>query len=234
MIDIHSHILPGIDDGSQSVSESVSLLREERRQGVDTVFLTPHFYAEENDPVSFLKKRYRAWRKLEPCLFPGLPKVRLGTEVQYFEGICAVEDIRHLRIVGTDYILLEMPFSGWSDRMIADVIELEERYELRVILAHIERYLAKQRPETWKMLRANGVLMQSNVSFFTERKTRKQALSMLERKEIHFLGSDCHNMESRRPNWDALPSQAAALYRHSAGYWAMNGLDTDGIHLDMT
>ena len=111
MIDLHTHILPQIDDGSQSVPESVSLLREERRQGVDTVFLTPHFYAEENCPVSFLKKRYRAWRKLEPYLFPGLPTVRLGAEVQYFEGICAVEDIRHLRIVGTDYLLLEMPFS---------------------------------------------------------------------------------------------------------------------------
>lgn len=234
MIDLHTHILPEIDDGSRSVSESISLLREEHRQGVDTVFLTPHFYAEENSPVSFLKKRYRAWRRLEPYLFPGLPAVRLGAEVQYFEGICAVEDIRHLRIVGTDYLLLEMPFSRWTDRMVADVMELGERYELCVILAHIERYLAKQQPETWKMLRANGVLMQSNVSFFTERKTRKQALAMLERGEIHFLGSDCHNAGSRRPNWAALPAQAAVLYTQSDAYWAVNGLDTDGIHLNMT
>lgn len=234
MIDIHSHILPQIDDGSRNVSESISLLREERRQGVDTVFLTPHFYAEENGPVSFLKRRYRAWRKLEPYLFPGLPEVRLGAEVQYFEGICAVEEIQHLRIVGTDFLLLEMPFSGWSDRMVGDVMELGERYGLRVILAHIERYLPKQRPEIWNTLRAHGVLMQSNVSFFTERKTRKQALSMLEREEIHFLGSDCHNMESRRPNWDALPPQAAAYYAQSFGYWEMSQLATDGIHLDMT
>lgn len=234
MIDLHTHILPEIDDGSRSVSESISLLEEEGRQGVDTVFLTPHFYAEENNPVSFLKNRYRAWRKLEPYLFPGLPAVRLGAEVQYFEGICAVEDIRHLRIVGTDYLLLEMPFSRWSDRMTSDVMELSDRYGLRVILAHIERYLAKQRPEIWKILRANGVLMQSNVSFFTGRKTRKLAIAMLERGEIHFLGSDCHSMGNRRPNWDALPTQAAALYTQSAGYRAMNGLDTDGIHLDMT
>ena len=233
MIDLHTHILPQIDDGSQSVPESVSLLREERRQGVDTVFLTPHFYAEENSPVSFLQKRYRAWRRLEPHLFPGLPGVRLGAEVQYFEGICGVEDVRHLRIVGTDYLLLEMPFSRWTDRMVADVIALGERYDLRVILAHIERYLAKQQPQTWKMLRANGILMQSNVSFFTERKTRKQALSMLERGEIHFLGSDCHNMGSRRPGWDALPLQASELYAQAAGYWAVKELDSDGIHLDM-
>lgn len=234
MIDLHTHILPEIDDGSRSVLESVSLLEEERRQGVDTVFLTPHFYAEENDPVSFLRKRYRAWRKLEPYLSPQLPAVRLGAEVQYFEGIHAVEDIRHLRLVGTNYLLLEMPFSRWTDRMLADVITLGERYELCVILAHIERYLAKQRPEIWKNLRANGVLMQSNVSFFTGKKTKKQALAMLERNEIHFLGSDCHNMGNRRPNWDALAAQAAALYTHSGGYRAVKGLTTDGIHLDMT
>lgn len=233
MIDLHTHILPQIDDGSQSVPESVSLLREERRQGVDTVFLTPHFYAEENNPVSFLKKRYQAWRRLEPYLFPGLPTVRLGAEVQYFEGICAVEEIRHLRIVGTDYLLLEMPFSKWTDHMIADVIELGERYELRVILAHIERYLPKQQPETWKTLRANGVLMQSNVSFFMGRKTQKQALAMLERGEIHFLGSDCHSMRNRRPNWDALPAQAAVLYTQSDAYRSVKGLNTDGIHLNM-
>lgn len=232
MIDLHTHILPEIDDGSQSVSESISLLQEERRQGVKTVFLTPHFYAEENSPVSFLRKRYLAWQKLEPYLYSGLPEIRLGTEVQYFEGICAVEDIRHLRIVGSNYLLLEMPFSRWTDRMIVDVIELGERYGLHVILAHIERYLAKQRQETWKTLRANGVLMQSNVSFFTKWRTQKQALSMLEQGGIHFLGSDCHNMKNRRPNWDALPAQAAVLYTQSDAYCAINRLDTDGIHLD--
>lgn len=233
MIDIHTHILPGMDDGSQTVSESISLLREERRQGVDTVFLTPHFYAEENDPVSFLKRRYRAWRKLEAYLYPALPEVRLGAEVQYFEGICSVEEIKHLRVVGTDFLLLEMPFFTWSDRMTADVMELGERYGVRVVLAHIERYLPKQRPEVWQMLRANGVLMQANVSFFAGKKTKRQAFSMLERKNIHFLGSDCHNMRVRRPNWDTLPPQAATFYTHSDAYRAIKSLETDGIHLDM-
>lgn len=234
MIDFHTHILPDIDDGSRSVSESVEMLREEMRQGVDTVFLTPHYYAEENTPVSFLKKRYSAWRKLEPHFWRKLPDIRLGAEVQYFEGICAVEDIQHLKIVGTDYLLLEMPFQHWSDRMVGDVLELNDRRGMQIVLAHIERYMAKQKPETWEMLRKSGVLMQSNVSFFANWKTRRNAMSMLKEGEIHFLGSDCHNMQTRCPNWVQLPKQAVAFYKTSAEYQTIERLDTDGIHISMT
>lgn len=110
MIDFHTHILPGMDDGSKSVEESIWLLQEETRQGVDTVMLTPHYYADENSPVDFLRRRYAAWKRLSEAWCREFPKVRLGAEVQYFEGICGIEDIRHLRIVGTNFLLLEMPF----------------------------------------------------------------------------------------------------------------------------
>lgn len=231
MIDFHTHILPGIDDGSKTVSESVSLLRLEARQGIDTVFLTPHFYAEENSPVEFLKKRYAAWRELEGYLWPELPKIRLGAEVQYFEGICTVEDVKHLKIIGTDYLLVEMPFHRWTDRMVEDVIDLNDRDDTQVVLAHIERYQEKTTPAVWKQLRDCGVLMQSNVSFFENWKTKHQALSMLTRGEIHFIGSDCHSMRSRRPNWDAVPDKAWNHYKNSEEYQKIQNLDTDGIHL---
>lgn len=233
MIDFHTHILPGIDDGSQSVEESIALLQKEMQQGVDTVFLTPHYYAEENSPVSFLKKRYSAWRELEPHFWRKLPNVRLGAEVQYFEGICAVEDIRHLKIVGTDYLLLEMPFQPWSDRMIGDVLELNDRRGMRIVLAHIERYLPMQKPQTWEPLYTNGVLMQSNISFFADWKTRHKAVSMQEHEQIHFLGSDCHNMKYRYPRWDQLPKRAAEFYKATGVYRAIKKMDTDAIHIHM-
>lgn len=233
MIDFHTHILPGVDDGSRSVAESVALLQEEKRQGVNTVFLTPHYYAEENSPVSFLKKRYSAWRDLEPYLWPDLPQVRLGAEVQYFEGICTAEDVRHLRIVGTDYLLLEMPFQPWSNRMVGDVLELNDRRGMQIVLAHIERYMAMQKPKVWEELRAGGVLMQSNVFFFTGWKTRRRALDMLEHGQIHFLGSDCHNMTSRVPNWGQLPKEAEAAWKASARNRGLGKLETDGIHIQV-
>lgn len=230
MTDFHTHILPGIDDGSKSVRESLSMLREEAGQGIEEVILTPHYYAGENSPAEFLKRRYSAWKKLEPFLSPELPKLRLGAEVQYFEGICTVEDIRHLRIVGTDLLLLEMPFTRWTNRMVEDVFELNDSLGIQIVLAHIERYLRFQPKEVWQRLRDGGVWMQSNVSFFGGWKKRREAVGMLARGEIHLLGSDCHNMESRRPNWDQLPERAKALFEQSPAHAAFRRLDTDGIH----
>lgn len=218
MIDFHTHILPCIDDGSQSITESVSLLREEKRLGIEAVVATPHFYANENSPSSFLKKRDQVWKQLRPYLWPELPRVYLGAEVQYFEGICAVEDIDLLRIQGTDMLLVEMPFTKWSDRMIEDILELNERQNLQVVLAHIERYMAMQPEDIWQYLRDCGILMQCNVSFFDGWKTKHRAMTMLKNGQIHLLGSDCHNMRSRRPNWDILSDKAWNMAKQSPAY----------------
>lgn len=221
MIDLHTHILPCVDDGSDSIKTSLSMLREEARQGVTTVVMTPHFYASENSPQTFLERRRRAWRQLSPYLWPELPEVRLGAEVQYFEGICTVEDIRHLRIEGSNILLLEMPFCHWPDRVVEDVLELNQWDGIQIVLAHIERYMAMQRKDIWKYLRERGILMQSNVSFFESWKTRHKAMTMLANGEIHFLGTDCHNMKARRPNWDALPEKARALAEQGDAYKAL-------------
>lgn len=218
MIDFHTHILPCVDDGSQSISESVTLLREEAKQGINTVVLTPHYYANERSPAEFLRRRNKAWNQLRPYLWPELPRVLFGAEVQYFEGICAVEDIYELRIEDTKYLLLEMPFSHWPDRVVEDVIELNEDPGTTVVLAHIERYLEKQSKDVWGYLRNCGVLMQSNVSFFENWKTRQKAMSMLSKGEIHFLGSDCHNKTTRRPNWSSLPDKAKDLLQKGQAY----------------
>ena len=56
MIDFHTHILPGMDDGASDAAESLAMLRTSYQQGVDTLFATSHFYADEEDPASFLKQ----------------------------------------------------------------------------------------------------------------------------------------------------------------------------------
>lgn len=222
MIDFHTHILPDVDDGSQSIRESVSLLREEGRMGIQAVVMTPHFYAHQQSPAAFLKEREWAWKKLAPYLWKELPDVFLGAEVQYFEGICHVEDMHRLRIETTPYLLVEMPFSRWTDRMIEDVLELQQREDIQVVLAHIERYMAYQPARVWKLLRERGILMQANVAFFENWKTRGRAMTMLKNGEIQLLGSDCHNMKGRRPNWDLLPEDAWHLASHSEAYLAFH------------
>ena len=213
MVDFHTHILPGIDDGSKTPQESITLLQEEARQGIQTVCLTPHYYAGEMAPSEFLIRRDRSWRTLKKHWCSGLPDIRLGAEVQYFDGIAQVPEIMQLRIEGTAYLLMEMPFCQWTDRMLKEVLDLQNRDNLCVVLAHIERYLEKNEATVWRELLAHGVLMQSNVSFFYRWRTKYRAISMLKRGQIHFLGSDCHNMTYRCPNWDRLSPKVLNTYR---------------------
>ncbi len=197
MVDFHSHILPGMDDGSKSLSESAKLLQDSYRQGIDLIAATSHFYAFENSPEAFLTRRNRAWAKLSNVLTEDMPTIRLGAEVQYFEGICHVPELRMLRLDGTRLLLLEMPFSRWSRRAVMDVVELNQRDEFQVLLAHVERYWKDQPESVWEQLLDEGILMQAIASFFLVCKTKRRALKMLETGQIHLLGSDCHNTETR-------------------------------------
>lgn len=228
MVDFHTHILPGMDDGSRSVEESVSMLLEEGRQGVSVLAATPHFYADQNSPEEFLKRRNAAWAELSPRLEPQMPQVLLGAEVQYFEGICAVEAIGSLRIQGTDLLLLEMPFCRWSKRMMEDVRQLNSRPDARVLLAHIDRYFSLQPRETLDWLVHNGVLLQANTAALASWRTRTRILHMLEHGQLHALGSDCHNLKDRRPNWDGIPKKAISLAEQGTGN-RMLGCTRDGI-----
>lgn len=200
MYDFHSHILPGIDDGSRNVDESLAMLREMSQQGITHLALTPHFYPDRANPIQFLKKRQLSWQRLAPKLERDMPKIKLGAEVYYFEGLYLSDDILSLCLEDTSLLLLEMPFSKWSTRMVNHIIELNGRQNLQILLAHFERYLPYQSKSTWDTLLQNGILIQSNADFFLDRFTRRTAMKMLKNGNIHVLGSDCHNMVKRKPN----------------------------------
>ncbi len=229
MIDFHTHILAGIDDGSRSLEESLHMLRMEAEQGITDVILTPHFYAHENSPVQFLSKRQKAWEKLQPHLTDDLPKLHLGAEVLYFEGICSVKELDDFRVQGTDLLLLEMPMCRWTQRMLEDILEINDRPDTQVLLAHIERYLSLQPKDTLDLLLREGVLIQSNISFFVNWKTRFKALNMLKKKKIHVIGSDCHSTGSRCPNWDQLPKKAKEFIYKNNVYYDLNTVFSDMI-----
>ena len=222
MIDFHTHILPGMDDGCKSVAESLWMLRQEQQQGVDTVVLTPHYYPWENSPEEFLVRRSRAWEALKKQLPEDSPRLLLGAEVHYFEGIGSAPQLKMLRISGTDLLLLEMPFARWTQRMVEDLLECASTPNIQVVLAHGERYFSLQPKAIWPRLRGSGIWMQANVSFFSSWKTRYQAMRMLQRGEIQFLGSDCHRQHWRAPNWDTLPPKIAGNLqstRHLEPVW---------------
>lgn len=203
IIDFHSHILPGMDDGSASVEESIALLRLEAEQGIRRVVVTPHFYPQYDTPEHFLKKRKNAELRLRGELqkHPELPQVSIGAEVYYFRGISNSEAVLELTIDKKSCILLEMPNVDWTDSMYRELESIYTRFGLTPIIAHIERYIRPfQARRVLSCLAELPVLVQANASFFTNRATASVALRMLKKNQIQLLGSDCHNLTDRKPN----------------------------------
>lgn len=202
IIDFHSHILPGIDDGSASVEESVAMLRQEAAQGIRHVIATPHFYARYDDPEVYFPARQRACRQLarELSVHPGLPEVTVGAEVHFFPGISHSDVLEALTIGKKRCILIEMPDAPWTESMYRELENIFQRRELLPIIAHVDRYISPFRthgiPDRLAQL---PVLVQANASFFLRSSTRSLALKLLRQDKIHLLGSDCHNLTTRPP-----------------------------------
>jgi protein-tyrosine phosphatase len=209
MIDWHSHILPMMDDGSRSVAQSLQMLSALSAEGISCAVLTPHFYANRDSVDSFLSRRAERAARLREEMTPGLPDLRLGAEVYYYPGIGKMEGLDRLTVEGTRLLLLEMPFSRWTEYTVKEILDLASTGGLTVVLAHIDRYLHFQKRGVLEELCDAGVLVQANASFFYELAHRRRALSLFSRGLVHFLGSDCHNMTTR-------PPRIAAAYRRIA------------------
>ena len=205
MVDFHSHILPGVDDGSTCVEMSVAMLKMETEQGVQTVVATPHFYADRNTPAQFLAKRQEAMEQLQKAMEKeeGMPRIVLGAEVSYFRGMSESEAMWDLRIADTNYILVEMPLPPWDRRVYEELTGLINKQNLHPIIAHIDRYLHPLHGRgILKHLQGLPVLLQANTGFFTRKRTEKRALQLVQNGYIHLLGTDCHNLKGRAPNMD--------------------------------
>lgn len=212
MIDVHSHILPGVDDGSASVEESLELLRLSRQQGVKLLFATPHFSAAKEDPASFLARRKAAAAQLS--LDPDtMPRLRLGAEVAYFGGMSHCQELGDLCLEGTNLLLLEMPFSHWSDRMISEVCAIRQQLGLLPVLAHVERYAKRSQMGTYCHQLLQETLFQCNAGYFLRFSTKGKALRQLKNGQIHLLGSDAHNLTNRVPKL----GEAARIIREKLG-----------------
>lgn len=198
--DFHSHILPGIDDGSRDVETSIEMLRISQSQGVGRLIATPHFYAEKDNIESFLEKRQHSYEMLAEHL-EGLPEVYPGAEAAFFFGISQAEKISELCIRDTNLLLLEMPFTAWPQSVLDEVERLACKRGFRVIIAHLERYLKiSGNKQGIRQLLELPVVIQINAGSLMDWKTRGPLLKMFKNGTAQLLGSDCHSLHRRPPN----------------------------------
>lgn len=216
IVDFHSHILPCVDDGSKSLEMSIEMLKMMAKQGVRHVVATPHFYPQHDTPERFLARRKEAEIALreEMRKYPDLPTLSFGAEVYYFPGISDSDSVSELTIDGKRCILIEMPEGPWTDTMYRELEGLYVKRGLVPIVAHIDRYIGRFRTYGIpRRLAQLPVLVQANAEFFLERSTATMALRMLKQGKIHLLGSDCHNLTTRKPNLGS----AVALIQNQLG-----------------
>ena len=208
MIDFHTHILPEMDDGSSSLAQTMEMLRMEYSQGVHKVLATSHFYAGEDFPERFLKRRAGKLKQVREALLQESwgkeMQILGGAEVAYFTGISEAPGLSGLCIEGTSALLLEMPFSQWDKDVYQEVKKMVEKRKLTLILAHIERHYGYQKNrEVWDRVFELPLYAQMNAETFLNWKKRRTGRKLLKKGYAVVLGSDCHDTDRRRPNLEA-------------------------------
>lgn len=188
IIDFHAHILPHTDhgcDGSRMARRQLQLMR---RGGTEAVVATPHFYPNDDSVRSFLRRREGAISAMRRKLpLEDLPAVYPAAEVLVCAGMQEMEGLESLAVSGTNVILLEMPFSRWSDALIDTVLGVKAR-GLCPILAHIDRYPL----EDVEILLQAGIRAQVNAEAFGAFQNPRSYVELMREGKVVALGSDLH------------------------------------------
>lgn len=206
LVETHCHILPGIDDGAPDVETSVKMVRRLKEQGAKAIILTPHYYSDSISYGNFIENRNAAFEKLTAALDDTDPKLIPAAEVYITEYLFNNESLKELCIGNSGYALIEHSFScDFSQKTYERLLNLNYDFGIKPILAHIERYDALINDEYLLDEYINaGCLTQVNISSFSDapRGIRKKLIKYLESGRIHFIGSDCHNLSSRAPEYE--------------------------------
>lgn len=228
--DLHTHILPKMDDGSQDLRTTVKLLTSLMKQGICTVCATPHYYAQHESIESFLQRRQKAFSSLNDALKgendSAFPEILLGAEVAYFSGIANGTQLSELCLSGTRTLLLELSYTQWTPQQVEDVASLSLDYGYQVILAHPERFSHMR--SYWKdmeRMMALPIALQINADSLLHWRSRKVALELLNSTQYPLLASDCHNLTSRPPRLE----KARLVVRKKLGVDILTRIDETAL-----
>jgi len=201
MIDFHSHMLPGIDDGAQDVNTSLQMLTLCQDSGVSTVLMTPHCHPRSQAHVdNFTEKRDDAFRVLTASIEKEkktFPNIVPAAEIRIYDGFHKYKGIEKLCIKDTNYILLEMPYEVWKDYAFEEIYQIT-RLGFRPLMAHLDRFLDQE--HLFHEIFALDVAVQMNTSAFLGKATRRKMLKFFETGHLQVIGSDTHDLFERKPN----------------------------------
>lgn len=204
LADLHTHVLPAIDDGAQTAEESIALLTALKEQGVTDVVCTPHFDIAETSVNDFLETRNTSFALLSEKIKEEASlsdmRLRLGAEVKYNPNL-ARTDLEPLCIEGTSYLLLE-PLGSHPFNFEYTVDAIVAR-GITPILAHIERFswLADDY-DLLERLIESGAVLQCTASALFNRHHAKRFKKLLKKGYVDIVASDTHSMTHRPPMFE--------------------------------
>jgi len=203
-VDLHTHILPGVDDGARNLEETIRMLRIAYQEGIRTVIATPHFVAgAKNVPVDRLRllcdQVQQEAQKIDPNM-----RILLGNEIYYSESVLeALQLGTALSLAGSRYVLIEF-YPKETFKNIFQGLGGLVRAGYLPILAHMERYqcLYKKEDSVIELINLGCYLQMNSNSLIgsildTEAKYHRKLVAQ---GLIHFLGSDCHDDKERIPS----------------------------------
>jgi protein-tyrosine phosphatase len=198
-VDVHSHLLPGIDDGVRSFEQAEEIIKTFLDLGYRKIITTPHVMSDiyRNTTEIILSKL----AELQAYLTSRNIDVDLSAAAEYYldeDLLAKLEKGETLLTFGQKYLLFETNFLT-EPMNLRDFVFLAETRGYRPVLAHPERYLYLQNDYVlMQELLDRGVLFQCNISSFTgyySKPVQTTVNKMVDRGMIHFLGSDCHHMQ---------------------------------------
>lgn len=204
IIDIHSHILPGLDDGAKDWNMSCEMLDIAWKQGIRKIIATPHYMPGDRNPdVSVIKE---AAEKLQNYANRKSYDMQIytGNEIYYHDEVPELlEAGKILTMANSSYVLVE--FSPMEDyRYIRNNMARLQSEGYSPIIAHVERYanIVKKGTERIQELKEMGVMIQVNASTLEGKmglKMQLMAMSLLKKQLIHLIGTDAHSSGGRAP-----------------------------------
>jgi protein-tyrosine phosphatase len=198
VIDLHCHILPGIDDGAVGAADSIAMARQAAHDGIEAVCATPHIRDDHDVRIDEIAGRVADLD--DEFERQGIPvSVMPGGEVAeaLVEGLDG-EELRRVALGEGRWILLEPAPGPLTDSLERRVEQLAARGH-RCLIAHPERHPAADLADRLSRLVGEGALVQATADFLVRKETASGMLALAERGLIHVLGSDAHSSRFGRP-----------------------------------
>ncbi len=204
MIDMHSHILPGLDDGAADWEQAIAMARVAVDDGITEMVCTPHWVLGkyENGKEEILRRFAEFETRLAAEKIP--LKIHSGTELRVDTSI--PERLRSGELFtlnnGSNYVLLELPEEALPENLPEFFWNLQIN-NYRPILSHVERNpLIRENPQRLFTWVENGILAQVTAASILEefsQEIREFALSLVEHRLVHMLVTDTHSLRMRKP-----------------------------------